>query len=139
MRRILIITAVLLGVAWVVWSITRPEPLFVVLDEVKQGLVEASVANTRAGSIEACQRTRLSPIVGGRIVYLGVKKGDHVKKDQVLIRLWNDDQQAQNKLAISQLESAKKHVGEVCSLADSAEWQCVLISIKHLQKLMSQK
>lgn len=39
----------------------------------------------------------------------------------MLIRLWNDDQQAQKGLALTQVESARQHVGEVCSLADSAE------------------
>jgi HlyD family secretion protein len=121
MRRILIIIAITLTVGWMAWTLTRPEALFVTLASVEQGVVEASVANTRAGSVEACQRTRLSPIIGGRIVYLGVKKGDYVKKDQVLIRLWNDDQQAQKSLALTQVESARKHVGEVCSLAESAE------------------
>lgn len=127
MRRIPIIIAIILAIIWATWTLTRPEPLFVTLIEVKEGLVEASVANTRAGSVEACQRTKLSPIVGGRIVFLGVKKGDRVKKGQVLIRLWNEDQQAQNNLALTQVESARKHVGEVCSLADSAEREAARI------------
>lgn len=127
MRRIPIIIAIILAIIWATWILTRPEPLFVTLIEVKEGLVEASVANTRAGSVEACQRTKLSPIVGGRIVFLGVKKGDRVKKGQVLIRLWNEDQQAQNNLALTQVESARKHVGEVCSLADSAEREAARI------------
>jgi HlyD family secretion protein len=121
MRRISVVIIIILLLAWFGWSTTRPDPILVKLYEVNQGLVEASVANTRAGAIEACQRTKLSPIIGGRIVYLGVKKGDQVKKGQVLIRLWNDDQQAQKNLALTQVESARKHVGEVCSLADSAE------------------
>jgi HlyD family secretion protein len=121
MRKVLIIVLIAVAAGWSVWYLTRPKPLAVVLVEVKQGDVEASVANTRAGSVEACQRTRLSPIIGGRIAYLGVKKGDHVKKGDVLIQLWNEDQQAQRRLALAQVESARKHLGEVCSLADSAE------------------
>lgn len=103
------------------WWFTRPKPISVSLIEVKQGKVEASVANTRAGSVEACLRTRLSPISGGRIAYLGVKKGDHVKKGQVLLRLWNDDQQAQSKLAQTQVSSSQKRIAEVCAIADNAE------------------
>lgn len=121
MRRIPILIVIVLAIIWVTWYLTRPQPLLVTLVEVRKGLVEASVANTRAGSVEACQRTKLSPIIGGRIVYLGVKKGDHVKKGQVLIQLWNDDQQAQNALALTQVESARKQLGQVCSLAESAE------------------
>jgi len=92
---------------------------------VQPGLVESSVSNTRAGSIEACLRTRLSPIIGGRIAYLGVKKGDHVKKGQVLIQLWNEDQQAQSALAKKQVESARKRVAETCILAENAEREAI--------------
>lgn len=121
MRRAIpfLLIALMLGAAF--WWFTRPKPIPVVLVEVGRGKVEASVSNTRAGSVEACQRTKLSPIAGGRIAWLGVKKGDHVKKGQVLIRLWNDDQQAQSGLAQTQVESARKRVGEICATADNAE------------------
>ncbi|HQR60816.1 MAG TPA: efflux RND transporter periplasmic adaptor subunit [Methylophilaceae bacterium] len=121
MRRILIFLILLAAAASAFWWFTRPKPIPVVLVEVGRGTVEASVSNTRAGTVEACQHTRLSPITGGRIAYMGVKKGDHVKKGQVLIRLWNDDQQAQSGLAQTQVESARKRVGEICAMADSAE------------------
>lgn len=121
MRRLLIILLILATAGSAFWWSTRPKPIPVVLTEVGRGKVEASVSNTRAGSVEACQRTRLSPISGGRIAWLGVKKGDHVKKGQVLIKLWNDDQQAQSGFAMTQVESARKRVGEVCAMADNAE------------------
>lgn len=120
MRRLLILLVVVTALGSAAWWFTRPKPIPVVLVEVGRGKVEATVANTRAGSVEACQRTKLSPITGGRIAYLGVKKGDHVKKGQVLIKLWNDDQQAQSGLAETQVESARKRVGEVCAMADNA-------------------
>jgi HlyD family secretion protein len=121
MRRVLPILLIALLVGSIFWWLTRPKPIPVVMIEVGRGKVEASVSNTRAGTVEACQRTRLSPISGGRIAWLGVKKGDHVKKGQVLIKLWNDDQQAQSGLAQTQVESARKHVGEICAMADNAE------------------
>ena len=67
MRRIAVIAAVvvLLGVA--LFWFTRPKPLPVVVKEVATGKVEATLANTRAGTVEACQRTKLSTIIGGRI------------------------------------------------------------------------
>ncbi|MDP3745348.1 MAG: efflux RND transporter periplasmic adaptor subunit [Methylotenera sp.] len=121
MRRILIIFVIIAGLGAVFWWFNRPQPVTVALVEVERGNVESSVANTRAGSVEACQRTRLSPISGGRIAYLGVKKGDHVKKGQVLLRLWNDDQQAQSHLAQTQVASSQKRIAEVCAMADNAE------------------
>lgn len=121
MRRILVIILLLAAAGTAFWWYSRPKPINVALVTVDKGKVEASVANTRAGSVEACLRTRLSPIIGGRIAYLGVKKGDHVKKGQVLLRLWNEDQQAQSNLAQSQVNVSSKRIAEACALADNAE------------------
>jgi len=121
MRRLLIIFTLVALAAGSLWWFSRPKPLPVMLAEVGRGKVEASIANTRAGTVEACQRTKLSPIVGGRIVYLGVKEGDHVKKGQVLMRLWNDDQRAQTGVAQKQVETAGKRVGEICAMAANAQ------------------
>ncbi len=120
MKRLLVILVLLAAVGSAIWWFTRPKPLAVILTEVGRGKVEASIANTRAGTVEACQRTKLSPIMGGRIAYLGVKEGDHVKKGQVLMRLWNEDQLAQSGVAEKQVETAGKRVGEICALADNA-------------------
>jgi HlyD family secretion protein len=121
MRRIVIVIAilVLLGGAYAFFS--RPKPIPVVLKEVATGKVEATLANTRAGTVEACQRTKLSTIIGGRIEFLGVKEGDKVKKGQLLLKLWNDDQQAQAALSQSQIVLASKRSEEVCIAAVNAE------------------
>jgi biotin carboxyl carrier protein len=86
MRRALIALPVIAVVAAVVWWLGRPKPIPVVLTEIGRGRVEATIANTRAGTVEACQRTKLSTIIGGRIEVLTVKEGDKVKKgDQVCV------------------------------------------------------
>jgi len=121
MRRILIALGVIivlgLSYAW----LSRSKPIPVVLKEVATGKVEATLANTRAGTVEACLRTKLSTIVGGRIEYLGVKEGDKVKKGQLLLKLWNDDQQAQSTLAQTQITLAGKRADEACIAASNAE------------------
>jgi len=101
------------------WT-TRAKPVNVVLKTVSRGNVESTVVNTRAGTVEACQRTKLSTIMGGRIEYLGVKEGDKVKKGQLLLKLWNDDQKAQQTLAEAQRASAVQRVKEVCTTAASS-------------------
>lgn len=137
MRRIFVLFLFLLGIGASYWWISKPKPISVALVEVKTGRVEASVANTRAGSVEACQRTRLSPISGGRITYLGIKKGDHVKKGQVLLRLWNDDQQAQSDFAQTQVTSSQKHIREICALAKNAEREATRMAKLHAKGFIS--
>lgn len=117
LRTLIILAVVALAITGVLWRLTLPKAIPVVVKEVDRGRVEATIANTRAGSVEACQRTKLSTILGGRIEVLAVKEGDKVKKGQLLMKLWNDDQKAQQTLAGAQLEQAKKQVGEACTLA----------------------
>ena len=119
-RPLLIFAAVAGLLAAVVWWGSRPKPVPVVLSTVDRGRVESTIANTRAGTVEACQRTKLSTIVGGRIEKLTVKEGDRVTKGQLLMKLWNDDQQAQSTLAAAQLTTAQRRVVEACTVADNA-------------------
>lgn len=120
LRRILLAVVILVIISLVVWWAMRPKPVPVVFHEVGIGTVDATVVNTRAGTVEACQRTRLSAITGGRIEYLGVKEGDQVKKGQLLMKLWNDDQKAQERLAQAQRALASQRVSEQCVQADNA-------------------
>ena len=119
-RRLLLAVAVVGAAAVLVWWLGRPKPIAVVLAEVGRGTVEATVSNTRAGTVEACQRTKLSTIAGGRIEVLAVKEGDRVRKGQLLMQLWNADQQAEQRLALAALETARKRVVEACTVADNA-------------------
>ncbi|NTV69286.1 MAG: efflux RND transporter periplasmic adaptor subunit [Azonexaceae bacterium] len=121
MRRIAIILAVIVVIGLGLYAATRPKPLPVVLKEVAEGKVEATLANTRAGTVEACLRTKLSTIVGGRIEVLNVKEGDKVKKGQLLLKLWNDDQQANAALAQTQITLSAKRSEEACIAAVNAE------------------
>ncbi len=120
-RRVLIALAVIAVIVSAFWWFSRPKPIVVVVSEIERGKVESSIANTRAGTVEACQRTKLSPIMGGRIEVLAVKEGDRVKKGQLLMKLWNDDQQAQSTLAMAQVTTARQRVNEACAQARNAE------------------
>ena len=120
-RRILLVLLVVLLIAAGVWWSMRPKAIPVIFKAVDRGMVDATVVNTRAGTVEACLRTRLSSIVGGRIEYLGVKEGDRVKKGQLLMKLWNDDQKAQQYLAETQRALSAQRVNEQCVMAANAE------------------
>jgi HlyD family secretion protein len=88
---------------------------------VDRGRVEASVANTRAGTIEACRRSHLTPDVGGKVSRLPIKEGDRVKAGQVLLEIWHEDLAAQVELAKSEARSAQARAEEACLLAAVAE------------------
>ncbi len=106
--------------AGVAWWLTRPAPLAVAVATADSGRVEATVANTRAGSVAACRRSKLAAPLGGRIDKLTVREGDRVKKGQVLVELWSDDLAARERVAREQLQTARAHVGEACQLAENA-------------------
>lgn len=110
---------VLLAIA--AWYFTRPAPPAVQLAKVDRGVVEATVSNTRAGTVKACRRAKLSAPAGGQIERLLVKKGQRVKANQVLLELWDKDLQAQEQLAQEQLATAQTQAHQACVQADLAE------------------
>lgn len=103
------------------WYFTRPAPLRVQLVKAERGVVEATVNNTRAGTVKACRRAKLAAPVGGQIEHLLVKKGQRVKSGQVLLELWDKDLQAQERLAQEQLATAQTQEQQACVQADLAD------------------
>lgn len=121
MRKIMIAAIVAVAlVAGAAWFLSKPKPVAVTLTSVELGTVEATISNTRAGTITACRRARLAPRSGGQIAKLSVKEGDRVKKDQILLELWNADVAARLRLAQDQKASVQSRRDEVCLNADLA-------------------
>ena len=115
----------LLLLAAAIWYLTRPEPVRVRLAKVERGTVEATVSNTRAGTVKACRRAKLAPPTGGQIAQLRVKKGERVMTGQILLELWTDDLQAQARLAEQQLNTTVTRVDEICTVADLSSKEAV--------------
>lgn len=120
-RRLLVITVVVAAAAFGIWWSSRPKPIPVLLGEADRGRVERTVANTRAGTVNACRRAKLAPPAGGQIVSLSVHEGDRVHAGQVLLELWNEDTAAQARVAEEQSRSAVLHKDEACESAEIAE------------------
>jgi len=102
-----------------VW-LSREKPVKVIVKNADTGAVQETVANTRAGTIEACRRAGISPSIGGQISSLPVKEGDIVEQGQVLMELWNQDIQAQYELAQSEVKAATANANQVCVRAEVA-------------------
>ncbi len=86
-----------------IWYLNRPVPIEVQVRMVSRGSVEETVVNTRAGTVKACRRAKLSPGVGGQIATLDIREGDQVKKGTLLLALWNKDLMAE--IALNEAEA----------------------------------
>ena len=102
------------------WWYTQPEPVLVGLATVERGPVIASVANTRAGTVDACRRAGLSPAFGGQIAALPVVDGSRVESGELLLELWNEDIKAQLEQARREARAAVARAQESCVTADVA-------------------
>jgi HlyD family secretion protein len=114
---VVLVPAVLAGL---IYYVLRPKPVAVSIHQVERGTVERTVTNTRAGTVKACRRAKLSPSLGGQIARLPIKEGDAVKAGQLLLELWNKDLAAQVGLAERQVAAARAQVRSVCAKSDVA-------------------
>ena len=121
LRRLIIIAVLLAIGAGLGGYMARPKPVVVQLHTVERGDVQSSVSNTRAGTVKACRRTRLTPAIGGLITSLPAKDGATVKKGDLLLELWNHDLVAQEELAKQEAEANRARSIEACVVADVAQ------------------
>jgi HlyD family secretion protein len=121
LKRMLWIVILLALAAGAWWWTQRPQPVTVRLHTVEQGTVEATASNTRAGTVTACRRAKLSPSVSGQIIRLPFREGAQVKKDDVLLELWNHDIQTERALTEQELKSTEAQSNATCTQAVQAE------------------
>lgn len=118
--RWLIFLSIVAGITVFIWLKTRPKPIEVFIKPVERGTVEKTVANTRAGTVDACRRAKLSPSIGGQIASLPIREGDQVKAGELLLEIWNDDLTAQLNLAEKEAEVARAQARSTCISAEEA-------------------
>ena len=111
--------AALAAVMALIYFVSRPSLPEVSLVELTTGLVENRVSNTRAGTVEACQRSKLSLPIGGQIAQLYVDEGELVAEGQLLMSLWNDDRAAQVEQAKAAATSMDREQQSICIAAAS--------------------
>jgi HlyD family secretion protein len=125
MRRVsrwLIVVVAVLGAAVALrFTVFRPGAVPVDVARVEPGTVEETVTNTRAGTVKARRRAKLSPQIGGRVTELPYRKGARVEAGALLLRLDDSVQQAQVRLAEEQVKTAESHAREACLAAELAE------------------
>jgi HlyD family secretion protein len=121
--RWLVAVLVIAGIAFLIWQKTRAKPVEVMVEPVTRGIVEKTVANTRAGTVNACRRARLSPSIGGQIAALPIREGDQVEAGDLLLEIWNEDLSAQFNVAEQEAAVAKAQAEAACQSASEADRQ----------------
>jgi HlyD family secretion protein len=133
LRTLIVLVVVAVGVLAARY-VMRPDPIAVVLAAVERGEVQATVSNTRAGTVKACRRARLAPATGGQVAQLSVHEGDRVDGGQILMVIWNEDLEARVQLAASEELAASARVQEACLNAEVA-----MREAERQQRLATQK
>ncbi|MFQ5507881.1 MAG: efflux RND transporter periplasmic adaptor subunit [Leptospirillia bacterium] len=122
-----------------IWQLARPAPVSVLLETVDRGTVEDTVANTRAGTVDACRRARLSPLVGGQVARLSAKEGQKVKEGELLLALWSEDVQARIALDQAEAVAADARAEEACLIAEKAQREAARLSAMHSQGITTEE
>lgn len=120
-RWIVILLGSVFLIAFLVYLFKPDATVKVTINTVQPGTVQNTVANTRAGTLSACRRAGLSPSIGGQIANLPVKEGQWVKRDQLLMELWNIDRLAEVKLATKDALAAQARKKQACITAEVSE------------------
>lgn len=99
---------------------------------VSRGTVETIVVNTKAGTVEAPRRAKLSARLGGTVKTLTVREGDRVTEGQILLQLENRDYLAQiskarDGLAVAEAELQRANL-------ESAQWKRDLARDRRLEQ-----
>ena len=109
----------------------------VVVKPVEKGLVEKTAANTRAGTVNACRRAKLSPGIGGQIIKLPVKEGDFVEKGDLLLELWNEDLREEANFAEKEADAMVSRSRAACLRAEMAQREADRFGELHKTNLIS--
>jgi HlyD family secretion protein len=122
MRKWLLRLSIPIAVAALLFFFTvyRDEPIAVRVVPVERALVEATITNSKAGTIRARRRARLSAEVGARIVAIAKREGEWVKEGEVILRMNDASPRAQLRLSRESLRVAEAARREACVARDRA-------------------
>jgi HlyD family secretion protein len=108
------------SLARAIYKLVRPDPVPVTVYRLARGTVEETVTNSKAGTVKARRRARISPEIGGRVAYIGFRPGAHVRKGEVLLRINDSDLKASLALTMQDVETARASAQEACLSAELA-------------------
>lgn len=117
-RLLLLVVAVAVALRF---TVLRPDPVPVRVAPVERAAVESTVTNSKAGTVRARRRAKISAEAGGRIVEILHREGDRVAEGAVLVRLNDATPRAQLSLAEEGLRVAEAAANQACVERDRAK------------------
>ncbi len=122
-KPLIFLAVVAAGAAALRLTVLRPKLVPVTVQRVETGRVEDSVVNSRAGTVQSRLRSEMSPGIAGQVVAIPARKGTHVKKGDVLLRLDDTEEKARVELATRSLDAARAVADQARLEAEYAERQ----------------
>lgn len=110
---------ILLGVV-LKQTVFAPDSIEVRVAPAVRGLVESTVTNSKAGTVEARRRSRIASEIGGRVIEIAHREGARVIAGQPLVRLARQSHLAQLKLAEQGVAVARAGHKDACLRRDRA-------------------
>lgn len=117
---VVVIAFVVLGVA-LRYTVFAPDPIEVQVEPVARGLVESTVTNSKAGTVEARRRSRIASEIGGRVIAITHREGARVVAGEALVKLSRVSHAAQLELAIQGVAVAAAGFEDACLRRDRAQ------------------
>lgn len=102
-------------------TVFAPDPVEVRTVLVSRGVVEATVSNSKAGTVEARRRSRIASEIGGRVIEVRHREGANVEAGEALIRLSDVSQSANLELAKQGVAVSRTRVEDLCLRRDRAK------------------
>ena len=102
------------------FTVLAPDPLEVRVERIERGSVEATVTNSKAGTVKARRRSRIAAETGGRVVAISHREGTHVEAGATLVKLGDASQAAQLALARDGVAVARARREDACLRRDRA-------------------
>ena len=117
----MLVTLAILGALFGLrYTVFAPEPVPVRVTTVRRGIIDSTATNSKAGTVRARQRARLSTEIGGRVVEITHREGDIVSEGQLLVLLNDSTLRAQEAGAHEAIRAADAHYLEACITRDKA-------------------
>jgi HlyD family secretion protein len=120
-KRLAVVAAIVALGVLVKVTLFRPKPVPVTVFRAARGRVEQTVANSKAGTVTARRRAKISQMIGGQVSFLGARKGVSVKAGDILLRINDKDLRANLDLARGEQRTAEATIREACETAAQAE------------------